>query len=34
VAASVAKAHIDSIKSTDPKIVEFLKDFAKGGKKK
>ena len=34
VAASVAKAHIDSIKSTDPKIVGFLKDFAKGGKKK
>ena len=34
VAASVAKAHIDSIKSPDPKIVGFLKDFAKGGKKK
>ena len=34
VAASVAKAHIDSIKTTDPQIVEFLKDFAKGGKKK
>jgi tripartite-type tricarboxylate transporter receptor subunit TctC len=34
VTAAVAKAHIDSIKSTDPKIVAFLKGFAGAGKKK
>jgi tripartite-type tricarboxylate transporter receptor subunit TctC len=30
--ANVAQAHIDRVKSIDPKVVSFLKSFIKGGK--
>ena len=34
IQAAGAKKHIEAIKSTDPKIIAFLKEFAAAGKKK